>query len=62
MNKKGSNPHPSGVRPNPPPGPPGRTFEYNWFSSGETKDSIRAREDYRMFMKGYTAAIKDLSL
>lgn len=36
--------------PTPPPGPPGRTVGM----FGETKESVRRREDYQVYMKGWT--------
>jgi len=39
--------------PKPPPGPPGRTFRFTIFGSKETKESIRARQDYEVYMRGY---------
>lgn len=37
----------------PPKGPPCRTLVYGLFGSYETKKSIRAREDYDIYIKAY---------
>ncbi len=39
--------------PPPPPPPPGREFKSGIFGTRETKESIRAREDWEIYMKGY---------
>jgi hypothetical protein len=59
MSKKQSNPMPENVkRPKPPPGPPFRTMKETFFSGLiETKQSMQARHDYEMFMKGYRFAL-----
>lgn len=44
---------PCSCRPKPPPPPPPRTIYYGWLFSGETKESIRAREDYEKYMEGW---------
>ena len=58
MSKKASNPLPKNVcRPKAPPAPPAppHTTRKQSFFSGfiETKESIRRREDYEMYMRGY---------
>ena len=40
----------------PPKGPPGREIRFGIFGSRETKKSIRAREDYEVYMQGYRDA------
>lgn len=54
--RKGSNPPPPvGMkRAPPPPSPPLRKVGF----FGETRDSIRAREDYQVFMAGYRAGVQ----
>lgn len=42
-------------RPTPPPGPPCRIIRDGFFGSKETKESIRAREDYEVYMRGWKA-------
>ena len=37
----------------PPKGPPCREIRTGFFGSKETKRSIRAREDYEVYMQGY---------
>jgi hypothetical protein len=56
MGKKASNPNPpEGVkRPDPPPPPPARTFYVYWFGERETNESIRAGEDYKKYMEGWS--------
>lgn len=61
MSKKASNPSPpkEAVKPTPPPappkGPPCRTYGGigGIFGQYETKESIRAREDYETYIKAY---------
>ena len=55
MTKKQSNPPPPDkkYRPKPPPPPPGRTCRTGFFGMRETKESIRAGEDYEVYMRGY---------
>jgi hypothetical protein len=62
VSKKESNQGPSKgmVRPAPPPPPPCRTFREGFFSGfSETRESIRKREDYEVFMIGYSAGLKN---
>jgi len=40
----------------PPPGPPGRTEVSGFFGGNETRQSIRQRQDYEVFMRGYRYA------
>lgn len=40
-------------RPSAPPPPPCRTVKAGWFGEYETKESIRAREDYQLYMQGW---------
>ena len=42
--------------PRPPPPPPGRQMRSGWFGEYETKESIKARENYEAFMRGYRYA------
>ncbi len=45
-------------KPPAPPGPPGETFKETLFRGlVETKESIQARRDYEMFMRGYRFAL-----
>ena len=38
----------------PPKGPPGRTYkDFGFFGNRETKESVRAREDYTIYIKAY---------
>lgn len=41
--------------PAPPPPPPSRTIRDGLFGQRETKESIRAREDYEVYMRGWSA-------
>jgi hypothetical protein len=55
MGKKQSNPPPpKNARPAPPPGPPSRKMHHGFLGVGETKESIRAREDYEVYMCGWS--------
>lgn len=52
---------PQGLRkPSPPPGPPNRSFAIGLFGEYETKDSIRQREDYEIYMKGWKDGINSI--
>lgn len=43
----------------PPKGPPNSAFKcYGIFGSRETKESIRAREDYEIYIKAYREGLK----
>lgn len=54
MGKKQSNPPPpENSRSKPPPGPPGRTFKNGFFGRRETQESILARKNYEVYMRGW---------
>jgi len=39
--------------PKPPEPPPNRTFRCGLLGDKETKESIKLREDYEIYMRGY---------
>lgn len=51
--RNGNGYQPCNCRPKPPPGPPLRIIYEGFFFTGETKESIRAREDYEKYMEGW---------
>ena len=54
MGKKGSNPLPTFNKPPAPPNPPPlRTFRQGWFSFAETPESIKATEEWDIYIKAY---------
>lgn len=58
MSKKGSNPPPTFKKPPPPPSPPPmRTFRQGWFSFKETPESIKATEEWVIYMEAYRKKI-----
>lgn len=51
--KQSSTPPPMIDKSKPPSGSPGRVFRFGLFGEQETKESVRQREDYETYMRGW---------